>query len=151
MLKGNIVVIETLLNKEPILNYVSKFVKENDLNSLSAGSYEIDGRKVYVNIDEYETQPFGERSYEAHEKYVDVQLIIQGQESIYIDEKKDLKIKTEYSDEKDIAFYEDGNNGQNVELTENEFLVIYPSEAHKPCVMCGDKCQVKKAVFKIRL
>lgn len=151
MIKGNIDVIDTLVDKEPVLSYVSKFIKENDLNTLSTGSYEIDGKKVYVNIDEYETCPYAERNYEAHEKYVDVQMIIQGKESIYIDDKKDLEIKTEYSDEKDIAFYKDGNNGQNVELAEKEFLVIYPSEAHKPCVMLEEKCRVKKAVFKIKL
>lgn len=139
------------IEQEPRLRKIVEFVNDNDLVKMKAGHYVIDGMELYMNIDEYRTQPFEQRKYEAHEEYVDVQCILSGQESIFIEHVRDLRVKDSYDPERDIAFLEDGKKPVRFDLHEGDFMVIYPGEAHKPCVVLEQECEVKKAVFKIKV
>ena len=66
-------------------NYLNeKFLKaydwleSHDLNSLPAGKYEIDGGDVFANVQEYTTLPVEEKKFEAHDKFFDIQYLIEG-------------------------------------------------------------------------
>lgn len=54
----------------------------------------------------------------------------------------------EYSKGGDIAFYS-GDEHMRVTLSAGEFLILFPGDAHKPCIRSGGK--VKKAVVKLAL
>lgn len=151
MIYGQLDNLEQYVEKEARLQAVVEFLTQNDLQSLPVGRCDINGSLLYVNIDEYTTQPFEERNYEIHREYIDVQCILEGQESIFIEDREDLQVKIPYDRERDIAFLEDGSNAREVKMYAKDFLVIYPQEAHKPCVHLEQSCHVRKAVFKIAI
>lgn len=133
------------LNKK--FEKVWDFLKENNLNDMPAGRHEIDGSNLYLNIDEYETK---ETSVpEAHRKYADIQIIINGYEKIGYAPFHTGKTETEYNEERDIEFlYADC---EYLKATSGRFFIFYPQDIHQPCISDGEKVHVKKAVFKIKL
>lgn len=115
---------------------------------LADGRYELsDGS--YVNIETYETKLRKDCRFESHRKYIDVQIIISGQELISVAKPEELKICEKYSEEKDIVFYENNINCVDFIIKYGEFLILDPSQAHMPCICIDKKSIVRKAVIKI--
>lgn len=129
---------------------VFDFLKSNDLRSLPLGRHYLKNG-VYANIEEYNTSNRSERKYEAHKKYIDIQMIISGSEKVIVEEVKNLSVSDLYDAEKDVAFYYDNNAGKKYELKEKSYVVFYPNQAHMPCVDTeeGVHNRVRKIVFKV--
>ena len=70
-----------------------------------AGRYELDGDRVYAMVQGYETHDADPDKLEIHRKYVDIQLLLSGEESIVCRSVAGLKETVPYNAEKDIAFY----------------------------------------------
>ena len=77
---------------------IKQYVKDN----AEIGKYEIDGKKVYAMVQEYESKLSAERKFEAHKNYIDIQFISEGTEVIYASDISSLTVKEEYNAEKDI-------------------------------------------------
>lgn len=128
---------------------IEAFLNENDLKILPKGRYELGETGIFILIQEYETKDHDVARWESHEKYIDIQLIIAGNEIMGGMPTNMLAIESEYNAEKDIAFYKDADAGKYVVFTEGEFAVFLPTDAHKPGCRNGEKADVKKAVIKI--
>ena len=66
------------------------YAASHELAGYEKGSHPIDGERFFVNIVEYETTLPENRFWEAHRKYLDVHLMLDGQEQIdlnFIDRK----------------------------------------------------------------
>ena len=130
-----------------IPDYVIEFMKGLDESSL-AGHYELNNG-CYANIDEYNPKDFSNCKFEAHNKHIDIQMVLSGTERIDIAERKDLKVIQSYDTNKDIIFFSDPLSGvDNVSLEPFKFVYIYPNEAHKPQIKTSSDF-VKKVVVKI--
>ena len=81
------------------------FLLENDLNSLAVGTYQVDGDKVFVMIQEYETKLVEQCRYEAHYQYADIQYVIQGAEKMGYTNIAETKVE-EADKGKDLMFLE---------------------------------------------
>ena len=104
---------------------------------------------VYANVEEYNTKESG--FFEAHKKYIDVQLLLTGEEILEYTNLTGLNIKTDYDDTRDIEFYYDGDNPKiPILLKSGFFAVLYPADAHKPQLMYKTNQKVKKVVVKIK-
>lgn len=123
------------------------YAKENVLLDFEKGSYEIEGKDIFVNIVEYETCEKEDRFWEAHKKYIDVHLMLDGCERIDINFIENLEQK-EYEEEGDFLPLEGKNNGY-VELRKGDFLVCYPEDAHMTAIKVNEKEKIKKAIFKV--
>ncbi|MFH1308555.1 MAG: YhcH/YjgK/YiaL family protein [Patescibacteria group bacterium] len=66
----------------PTLQKVIKYLKETDLLFLKIGRTKIEGDNIFLMVQEYETRPKEEKSAEQHKKYIDIQLILSGEEII---------------------------------------------------------------------
>lgn len=88
--------------------------------------------------------------YEAHQKYIDVHYIIEGVERIATADVSTLQIQTPFSEEKDIGFYQGTESGSYL-LKSGEFMVCFPSDAHKVAMMEKTPETVKKIVVKIKV
>ena len=88
--------------------------------------------------------------YEAHQKYIDVHYIIEGVERIATADVSSLQIQTPFSEEKDIGFYQGDESGGYL-LKAGEFMVCFPSDAHKVAMMDKSPEIVKKIVVKIKV
>jgi len=88
--------------------------------------------------------------YETHEKYIDVHYIMEGAERIATADVSSLQIMTPFSEERDIGFYQGDESGRYL-LKPGEFMVCFPSDAHKVAMMDKTPETVKKIVVKIRV
>ena len=68
------------------------------------GRYEIEGDSLYALVSSYGTSPAEDRRFEAHRKYIDVQVLLEGEEKIETSFASDLKPLQEYFEPKDIIF-----------------------------------------------
>ncbi len=87
--------------------------------------------------------------YEAHQKYIDLHYIVEGVERIATADVSSLQIQIPFSEEKDIGFYQGDESGSYL-LKPGEFMVCFPSDAHKVAMMDRSPETVKKIVVKIK-
>jgi biofilm protein TabA len=111
----------------------------------------IQGEVLYAGVDCYETKSRDTAKLETHRKYVDIQVLLSGTETIEIFPKKALTVNQPYNPEKDAEFYQvPAKSPATVTLTPGQFLVFFPEDAHMPCLMTGSSPQpVKKVVIKV--
>ena len=87
--------------------------------------------------------------FEAHQKYIDVHYIVEGVERIATADVKSLQAQIPFSEEKDIGFYQGRESGCYL-LRPGQFMVCFPSDAHKVAMMDRSPQTVKKIVVKIK-
>lgn len=136
-----------MVNKkvEEALEYLSKI----DLNSLPAGRYDVN-EDFYYMIQEYETKAREDAKLESHDKFIDIQMILEGTEAIETDVRDNLKVKVEYNPDKDVTFYHDDKVMMRTILTPGSYMVLFPENVHKPSLRIDEPVKVRKCVGKVR-
>lgn len=105
--------------------------------------------KNYANFDKYSPKPLDICRFEAHKKYIDIQIMIEGEEQIDITNIKGLEVSEEYDESRDVMFFKSPERFvDEIALSKGKFVMIYPYEAHRPQIKttCDN---VKKIVVKI--
>ena len=125
-----------------------EFLQSTDFSSLPISRLSVDGEKVYATIQEPELADWNDRAWEAHWKYADIQMILDGEEIIGYAPVETLTINNEYNPEIDCAFYT--GDGNKAILKQGQFMVFFPQDAHKPCVRSGGH-KSRKVVVKVLL
>ena len=116
------------------------------------GKYEIDGNKVFVGVDPYTTKPAENALFEAHRKYLDVQVLLKGRETIlWAPLSKMESVVREYDAVKDVAKWQVISEYTELRMEVGRFAVFFPEDAHAPGVVWGDPCDVLKVVVKVAL
>lgn len=150
MILSTISDLKTMRSEHKNLNIAVNWLAKTDLQAISVGSFLIDGADVKASVYEYESKSETESVWEVHKKYIDIQCVLQGQESIDLAPVESLSISKTYDEDKDIAFLE-GEPEKKESLAQNEFIVLFPGEAHRAGIH-GDrqtKAPVKKLVVKV--
>ena len=93
------------------------------------GRYDF-GTDCFVNVMHCDTKAES-APMEAHEKFIDVQMVLAGEEKIYVVDKAPLAVVTPYDETKDIAFYA-WESAEAVIYRGGEAVILYPAEAHLP-------------------
>ena len=126
------------------------FLKNTDLESLAPGKYEIDGKNVFANVQEYTTIPWEEAKYETHRDYSDIQYMISGTETMTYAPIDELNVSVPYNEEKDVVFYDNENPGLKVVAKAGEYMIFNPCDGHKPKAAAGEPAPIKKVIVKIK-
>ena len=134
------------------INAALAFIEQVRNNpEIAEGTYSIVGNDVYANIETYQTRALENTRYESHRNYIDIQYMIWGREQIAVTDISELSIEEPYHAKKDIIFYKDSLVGEKYLITDGDFLVLYPYDAHRPCITLDDESvQVKKMVIKVK-
>jgi biofilm protein TabA len=116
------------------------------------GRYEIDGDRIVLLAQRYETAKTPTKRWESHLRYFDVQCIVGGHEVILHRHISGLRGPTPYNEEKDVIHYAsaDGEPGV-VCLREGEFGIFFPEDGHWPGGSIGETGEVRKVVAKVQL
>lgn len=110
----------------------------------------IDGERVYAMSQSYETIEPHIGSFEAHRNYIDIQIMVAGEEIMYWAPLSDLAvIKKEYNYGKDAVFFEEPAVSVPLLVRAGEFAVFFPSDGHKPRCRNGNPETIRKIVVKI--
>jgi len=154
MIIGRIEHWNDLLDSTPAMVVAFEWLLENSDKNLPDGKYEIDGDLVFASVQHYSTQPVESGILEAHEKYIDIQVMVRGEELMLYSSVHDLILAEAYDDEKDVAFYETPSDRDlDCEVVSQEnFIVFPPGVAHMPGRQSGESSEsVAKIVLKIRI
>jgi len=127
---------------------VAEWLQTTDLNALPLGRNEI-GEGAYANVAEYETRL--QSKYELHRRYIDVQLLARGEEIVFVALKEDgIDPLGEFDVEKDCILFASARNSRAVRVAPDSYLVLYPSDAHMPCMAVdGTPRPVRKVCVKV--
>ena len=144
-------IIDVLTNSEKYTKLnenfktVFDYLKNKNLKEMSCGSYEIKGKELYFNLQEGVTKQT--QKLEAHKKYIDIQVVVNGEEYMGYTNINNTTVTEEYNEEKDVMFL----NGavDKVKADEKSFVIFYPEDAHMPSLSVNEDKLVKKAIFKI--
>ena len=115
------------------------------------GNHEINGDAVFALVSNTPSRAPESGQFEAHQKYIDIQYVISGEEFIGVAPTKELQEVTAYDSAKDIAFYANPSEFENVEMQPGRFVVFFPENAHLPLCHCRGKQQIHKVVIKLRV
>lgn len=124
------------------------FLRRGDLKALPEGWYEL-GEGVRASVQRYETKAAEELRFETHEKFYDVQYVVEGREFMGVCTRRGLAEAVPYDEENDITFYEDPALDGRVLLEAGDYIVLGPEDAHKPRCLAGEKMAVVKIVVKV--
>lgn len=124
-----------------------KFLQESDLNDIALGRHDITDR-TYANVQEYTSKT--ENGYEAHRLFIDIQIVISGEENIFVAPlDKALDITKEYDAQSDCVLFADASDAKAVPANPESWVVLFPNEAHKPGMAIAGPAPVRKVVVKI--
>jgi len=147
MIIGNIHALQNWL-PEPLRQAI-EYVKQHVTAQTPLGKHDIDGSRLFMLVSEDTTQPLAERQAEFHQRYLDIQIVMRGQEGMTFSCLPAGTPQTDWLDDKDIAFLPEGEQEKTVVLSEGDFVVFYPGEVHKPLCAVGSPAQVRKVVVKM--
>ena len=112
------------------------------------GRIELQGDRLFALVQTYDTTPADKKTYEAHQRYIDLQYVVAGQEIIYHMPLAHLQEATPYLTEKDVARYQ-GQDEQALVMRPGDFSLLFPHDGHKPNCEYRGKETVRKVVLKI--
>lgn len=122
------------------------------LKDRAPGRYDYDGfpkDEVFCNVIECDTSDPSTGYPEGHKHYMDVQIVLEGGETMFYGNVDNLEIVEPYSEEKDFMLYERVNN--EIKIAPGMFYVALPQDAHMPTKYYDGPGKIKKIVIKIKV
>lgn len=147
MITGNVNHLELLPYLPAQLKQVIQHVMANFNADSALGKFDVDGENQFVMIFNDSTSPAEERRQELHGKYLDIQIVLAGQEKMVFSNLAAPQGRAEWLEGKDIAFLpleQQGLEEKSFIMNAGDFVVFYPGELHKPMCTVGENAPVKK-------
>lgn len=107
---------------------INAFIKSLN-KDITLGKHEIDGENIFANVASYETRAEGE--FEAHREYVDIQLLLLGNEDIYFDSAVGAQSTKAYEPDCEFFKFTPATAGK-CNLRVGNFAIFMPYELHMP-------------------
>jgi YhcH/YjgK/YiaL family protein len=122
------------------------FLAGTGLRDLPPGRYEIDGERIYAMVQRGPGRSREEAFLETHDRYMDIQFVLAGADSMGWKPRSRLaEISREYDETSDVAFYGDEPDAW-ITVGEGAFVVFFPDDAHLPSISSEE---IHKVVVKI--
>ena len=147
-------IVASLANKQeyygihPLLDKALDFLTPEFLENASTEKTLLDGENLFVTKFHLQTVPLEQTFFEAHKKYLDIQVVTRGCERVDIAHPDSLTLTENKGD-----FYGyTGQAEQSVILKPGNFLVVFPGDAHRlriPVERPGES--FTRVVFKIKV
>ncbi|MCG3734212.1 YhcH/YjgK/YiaL family protein [Vibrio cincinnatiensis] len=149
MFKGHLSALAEYAQLPTKLLDVIDTVKQRLATHPSNGRYTLEEDEVFFFIVDDHSQPLNERKAEIHKKYLDVQIVLEGEERFGFSLHPFQSLAEDYLEERDLAFSEDIIDEQFVDLSENEFIIFDAEQPHRPLIAVESPRPIRKAVIKV--
>jgi biofilm protein TabA len=119
-----------------------------DFDGKPDGKYEIEGAGT-MSVESPMTEPASARKLEGHRRFIDVVLLLRGEEWIGCRPLSDAGKLTEAYADRDLYFFEGAQEETRVHMLPGRFLICFPEDLHRP--LCEGKegpAKIRKAVLK---
>ena len=125
------------------------FLKGKKFGDMPEGKHVLNDN-IYYLVQEYYTHMESLYS-EAHEKYIDIQFLVSGNEKIGIAPLTSDKKAVKSMPEKDMWNYNNCKM-QFLTLSTGDFMVLFPNDIHMPGIISGkEPVLCKKVVVKVKI
>ena len=131
----------------PLFKDVVEFIKNDDLEKLAPGKYEIKGKDLFVNITTAKGKAPDEAVLETHVNMIDIQIPLDSPETYGYTPLCRLP-DAPYNAEKDITKYPDLMAESFIDCQPGMFAIFFPQDGHAPCISMAP--EIKKAIFKVK-
>jgi biofilm protein TabA len=123
-----------------------EFLRRPQLLGLENGKYALQGDRLFALVNRDPGRGHSGARLEAHRKYIDIQMLLDGSEEIGWRPTAECQRLTDpYQDERDIMFFADQPLAW-IPLPVGKFMIFYPEDAHAPLAATGANV---KAVIKV--
>lgn len=120
-----------------------------EMSAKPEGKYDVTEDGVFLVLMKACTEDASVRKPEIHKQYIDIQIVLEGEEKIgYANTlgQETVALKTL---ENDVMFLDEVENEQFVYLGSGDFALFYPDQIHRPLCSVTQDSEVKKAILKI--
>lgn len=134
--------------KSPVFDEIFEKLNTISLDTPNGTHHKSDN--YYFKVMSYETK-YEPTIIESHQKEVDVQILLSGEEHIKLYDQHQVEITSEYSEESDCQFYKsDVSPAATLDLKPGKMAVFFPQDIHG-CqhTVNGEIKSIKKIVIKI--
>ncbi|MCR4821638.1 MAG: YhcH/YjgK/YiaL family protein [Treponema sp.] len=136
----------------PLFKKAFNWILSTDLPALATGKVQIDGDRLFANVQEYQTKSESESFFEAHRSYIDIQFLISGNEKIAWAHLKNLSEEEPYNPESDFHKLK-GKAEDVISIGGDSVCILFPQDAHMPCLNFEERKResVRKICMKVKI
>jgi YhcH/YjgK/YiaL family protein len=142
---------------EAAFAYVAELLRDGStararLREIKRGeSQKIDlGDGVFAVEQVYETKPRPEGFFESHRKYIDVQVVAEGEELMEVIDASRIAVREPYVVERDLITYVDGVDASLLRAIPGQVAIFFPVDVHMPSLQLRSApVLVRKSVVKV--
>ncbi len=153
MIVSDLVHLREQVVMTPNMETAINFLLESGQADHPAGRLTVDGEKVFVEVQAYDTIEGGDVIFEGHRQYIDIQYLVEGEEVIGWATLDDATPTTPYGETGGDAWLGTvpAERVTNVRLKGGQLAVLYPTDAHAPRRAAGASMPVRKLVVKVAI
>ena len=121
------------------------------ITALPAGStqrQELPGGAYAVEM-AYQTKTRLEGFFETHRRFIDVQVVVDGEELMEVEHADRLAVTLPYDEVKDFAKHEASACSSMLRMRVGDVAVFWPADAHMPSLAVEQPAVVRKTVIKV--
>lgn len=150
-------ILDTLSNSaryealHPGLSWAFAFLRTVD-GTQALGRHDLDGDRCFALVQRYEGRPIDAALFEAHRRYLDVQFVFSGRETILWAPVDAMREEiSAYDADRDIVFWKVVPEHTVLQLSAGQFTIFEPQDAHAPSLAWGAPETVFKIVVKVAM
>lgn len=127
------------------------FIAEKKYLNANYGKNTIEGNTIYFNYPEKAlTRENVDLELEYHKKYIDIHIVLEGEETIAYTSFENCIETQSYNIEEDYALVKGKAQVKFIMNTKN-FLLFFPEEPHLALLKVNTPKEIKKIIFKIEM
>ena len=132
----------------PLFKTLFDYVKTHNLLEAPLGRIELDGDNLFINNTNPTCIPPEDQVLEMHRDYIDVQILLEGEETVGWKALEDIEHLTkEYEKEGDCALSDDTPTCY-LQIHPGQVYILYPEDPHAPIIGEG---KLRKAIGKVKI
>ncbi|WP_421322991.1 YhcH/YjgK/YiaL family protein [Aeromonas veronii] len=148
MITGSLNTLQRTPLPAPLARIMSEVVKSvAHWGDAPLGKTEIDGLNLFCLVSEELTEPTADRRGEFHQLYLDIQLLLRGEEWIGVGPHDYVSDGADHP-HPDLWFVDDEQT-RYLALQPGDFAIFWPGELHRPLCTFNQPAKVKKLVVKV--
>lgn len=124
------------------------FLVTADFKNAAIGTTDLIGKECFATISEYQSKDAHRAKIESHQKYIDIQMVIAGEEKIGLVLPKYATVVQPYVAERDVAFYT-SDQVKNHTANAGRIFIFFKDDYHQPGLKIDQSEYVKKLVIKV--
>lgn len=131
------------------LDKAIEYILSGEYKKGTPGKNVIDGDNLYFNYPSCaKTKELEDGFFESHKQYIDIHVVISGEENLGFVPRPEATLTKEYDSEGDYELL-DGEIKNMIHLTPERFVMFFPDEPHMALLKVGEVKEITKVIFKV--